>query len=209
MAGQGRTGSNSKGASRPPWWRGREPRPTPLTLTLSERQKVEAAVQVCAEILTDGWQEVVAERASGYATSETWQKLFQSHRRRRCRLLADIAKRVLRAKDLAHQLVGGLAEWIFSALNRSRLEQKFARELAKKIPLPQEESVVAAARGVQITGILLCLVNGDDLSRCQCFIDLALEQTKTALKNILCAALEDWRWLAQFPPKISSAASPA
>lgn len=52
-----------------------------------------------------------------------------------------------------------------------------------------------------MTGILLCLLNGDDLRQCQCFIDLALEQAKTTVKRILTTALEDWTRLALFAAK--------
>ena len=43
-----------------------------------------------------------------------------------------------------------------------------------------DAKLVATARGVQVTGVLLCLVNDDDLRQCQCFIDLSLEQAKTS-----------------------------
>ena len=52
-----------------------------------------------------------------------------------------------------------------------------------------------------MTGILLCLLNDDDLRRCQCFVDLALEQAKTAVKKLLTTAMEDWTQLARFAAK--------
>jgi hypothetical protein len=39
---------------------------------------------------------------------------------------------------------------------------------------------------------VLCLSRGDQLSRCQSFIDLALDETKERVKRILLAAMEDW-----------------
>lgn len=56
------------------------------------------------------------------------------------------------------------------------------------------------ARGLQVTGILLCLVDGRDLTRCQCFIDLALAETKSRVKQILLAAMDDWTRLATYTP---------
>lgn len=49
-----------------------------------------------------------------------------------------------------------------------------------------------------MTGILVCLADGDDLTRCQCFIDLALEESKERLQALLVAAQGDWRALAEF-----------
>jgi hypothetical protein len=43
--------------------------------------------------------------------------------------------------------------------------------------------------------------NGEDLTRCQCFVDLALVETKTMVKKILVAGMYDWTGLAAFVPK--------
>ncbi len=68
---------------------------------------------------------------------------------------------------------------------------------------------VATARGLQIAGVLLCLANGDDLTRCQCFIELALEHAKETVKRILTTALEDWAELAQYVGKRPVSGAPA
>jgi hypothetical protein len=51
-------------------------------------------------------------------------------------------------------------------------------------------------RGVQVVGIVVCVLDGEDVTRCQCFIDLVLTETKTQVKRILLAAMADWRRLA-------------
>jgi hypothetical protein len=94
-----------------------------------------------------------------------------------------------------------LAARITSILGFGSIEQRFARELAKQIPLPPDAKLVAAARGVQVAGVLICIANGDDLTRCQCFIDLALEMAKSRVKELMVAAMDDWRGLAAFTPK--------
>jgi hypothetical protein len=60
--------------------------------------------------------------------------------------------------------------------------------------------MTAVARGIQITGIVLCLMDGRDLTQCECFIDLALAETKERVSRILEAALSDWAKLAEFGP---------
>ena len=156
---------------------------------------------MCADVVTDGWREAVAERATSYASSDTFTKLVRSRRRRHCTALADVAKFILAAKDKAHELAGWVGGGILALLGLEGLAKRFARELIEHIPLPFDGKAVAAARGVQVTGILLCLLNGDDLRRCQCFIDLALEQAKTAVKKLLTTAMEDWTQLARFAAK--------
>lgn len=168
-------------------------------MTGRQQKIVEEAASFCSDVLVDGWKETVADRASGYVTETTWRKVMRG-RRRRCRALARLAKAILAGKKALHDSVGSLAAWIGSALGLTRIEQQFARELAARIPLPPDAKLVAAARGVQVTGILVCLTNGDDLLLCQCFIDLALEETKSRLHALLVAAEGDWRGLASFRP---------
>ena len=69
------------------------------------------------------------------------------------------------------------------------------------LPLPFDAKIAAAARGGQATGVLLCVMSGSDLTRCQCFIDLALAETKAQVKKILVMAMTDWTRLRAFPPK--------
>lgn len=151
--------------------------------------------------MVDGWPEAVADRANTYVTEPTWNRVFRGRRRRRCRLLADVAQAILSGKTKLHDLVGSIAGWFASALGVGNVEQQLARELATKIPLPGDEQLVAAARGVQVTGILVCVFNGDDLTRCQCFVDLALTEAKTRIKSLMVTAMGDWRSLAEFRPK--------
>lgn len=81
--------------------------------------------------------------------------------------------------------------------------QAFADELASNIPLPTDAKMIVVARGVQVAGILLCIMDNRDLSRCECFIDLALAETKERLQQILEAAMSDWAGLARFTSSAS------
>jgi hypothetical protein len=112
-----------------------------------------------------------------------------------------MASAVLSGKQKLHALVGSLAGWLTSLVGGGDVTRTFARELASAIPLPYDAKLVAVARGLQVTGVLLCVVNDDDLTRCQCFIDLALAESKTLLKKILVAAMNEWTGLAAYPPK--------
>lgn len=79
------------------------------------------------------------------------------------------------------------------------LARTFAEELASNIPFgPLDAKMVGAARGVQVAGILLCVMDNRDLATCECFIDLALAETKVRVNQILVAAMSDWSGLARF-----------
>ncbi|GAB2764512.1 hypothetical protein [Amycolatopsis magusensis] len=147
----------------------------------------------------DGWQETVAGRATDYITDRTWHKLFTRRRSRLCRALAELAAETLATKTKMHNAVGSIAAWFARRLKAGKLAEAVARELAANLPLPLDTKFTAVARGVQLTGIAVCLANGRDLTECPCFIDLALSETKERVKQILTAAVDDWVKLANFP----------
>jgi len=96
---------------------------------------------------------------------------------------------------------------LLALLGAGDAAQALAGELVSHMPLPTDAEIIAAARGIQVTGILLCVINGDDLDRCQCFIDLALELTKTQVKKLLLVATDDWTKLRAFAPRVPPSAA--
>ena len=182
------------------------PVPPPLSRRARERQRVRDAAVFCADSLSDGWQEAVAARITDYAGS-TWERLRRSRRRRNCKALARIARSILAAKAQIHDLIGHVTGRAVKNIGAGYAAQAFAAELASNIPLPIDAKAIAVARGVQVAGILLCVMDNRDLTRCECFIDLALAETKERLQRILVAAMSDWTGLARFTsPAIRSAA---
>lgn len=99
-----------------------------------------------------------------------------------------------------HSLLGTLSAKLLAAVGAGDATQAFTRELVSNLPLPTDAKFIAAARAIQVTGIVLCVVNEADLQQCQCFIDLALELTKTQVKRLMLAAGEDWIKLRAFSP---------
>ena len=155
---------------------------------------------------TDGWQATVADRATEYITERTWKKLFTARRSGLCKALADLAAETLATKKKLHSAVGWLAAWLVKRFGRGRLAVTVARELAENLPLPVDAKFTAVARGVQLTGIVICLADGQDLARCPCFVALALSETKDHLKKILASAVDNWAGLANFPSSLRAAA---
>ncbi len=75
----------------------------------------------------------------------------------------------------------------------------FTRELVKRIPIgPVDAKLTGVARTIQVAGIALCLMDGRDLTRCDCFVDLALAETKERVSQILEASLTRWSELGRF-----------
>lgn len=168
-----------------------------------KRERVRKAAECCSDILTDGWADAVAGRAAGYVTSETWHRLFRSGANQ-CITLARMARRMLQGKDQLHDWLGRFVEWLLSLVGVGAVARDFAGDLMSSIPIPPiDAKIVAVARGIQVTGILLCVVRDEDLTQCQCFIDLAVAEAKTKVKKILVAAMGDWTRLADFGPQNS------
>ena len=145
---------------------------------------------------SDGWQTTVAGRATDYITDHTWKRVFRPGGSRLCKSLAEMATQALAYKKKLHNAVGRIAAWFMGKLGAGRIAQAVARDLASNLPLPVDAKFTAVARGVQLTGIMLCLAAGRDLTHCPCFIELALNETKDRVKKILTAALDDgpiWR----------------
>jgi hypothetical protein len=174
--------------------------PVPSRRT-QERDRVREAAIFCADSLSEGWQETVADRATDYAAT-AWQRLARSRRKRNCKALARIARSILQAKAQIHKAVGWTFGRVVGTLGAGDPAQAFMRELASNIPLPIDAKMIAVARGVQIAGILLCVMDGRDLTKCECFRDLAIAETKERVNQMLVAAMSDWANLARFRPKV-------
>jgi hypothetical protein len=67
--------------------------------------------------------------------------------------------------------------------------------LARRIPLPIDAKLSAAARGLQVAGIYVCFVNKRMLADCACLQDILKEKGKSQLENLMHGALDDWSGL--------------
>jgi hypothetical protein len=150
-------------------------------------------------VLTDGWQKTVENKAAEYVGKRALRRLSHRRRIRRCKLLAKFAADLLADKKWIHNVVGSFVRWTISLLGGNWFVQVLAKNIASKLPLPWDAKIIAIARGIQVIGVFACIAGDQDLTRCQCFIDLAIEETKTRVKQILAAAVDDWADLKNFP----------
>jgi hypothetical protein len=173
-----------------------------------QQDRVRKAAEYCAEAVYQGWPEIVADRALTYVSQPTWDRLLRGRHKSRCQALARIASELLTTKQGIHDALGFLAARLVRFFGGGNAVQAFIGELVSNIPLPFiDAKIIAAARGAQVAGILLCVMEGSDLTACQCFRDLALEMTKTQVRKLLIVAMGDWRGLADFMPRDSTSAA--
>ena len=110
-----------------------------------------------------------------------------------------MARAILDAKNEIHKLAGQLSGKAASRFGLKGAARAFTEELVSNIPLkPIDTKMVAVARGIQITGVLLCVMDNRDLTKCRCFIDLAVAESKERVNQILIVGMSDWTGLAQF-----------
>lgn len=165
-----------------------------------ERDRVREAAKFWADSLPNGWQAAVAERITDYAQT-TWGRLSRSRRKHNCKALARMARSILAGKTQIHKTVGQMFGRAAAALGAGDPAKAFAEELGSNIPIsPIDTQAVAIARGLQVAGVLLCVMDGRELTKCECFIDLALAETKERVNQILVAAMYDWTGLRRFAP---------
>ncbi|MEU8626854.1 hypothetical protein [Streptomyces sp. NPDC048669] len=157
-----------------------------------ERQRAEAVAAFCLDALKDGGPAAIADRAAAYVSDETWKALVKKHRRRGCDDLAELARNILKGKELLHAAVGRTAGGLLGLFGRPPIARDFAQELASRIPLPGDAQLAAAARGLQVAGIYVCLTGNRDLAGCACLRDVLGLEGMGQIKKLIEGSVADW-----------------
>lgn len=100
-------------------------------------------------------------------------------------MLAEAASQILQANQNLHKGIGWLTSRALGFMGAGNAVSAFAGELAANLPLPTDAKVIAVARALQVSGVAICISRSADLTRCQCFSDLALGLAKTVFKKLL------------------------
>ncbi|MEV2195840.1 hypothetical protein AB0I02_33440 [Streptomyces phaeochromogenes] len=150
----------------------------------------------CADVLDKGAVEAISARAATYATDKAWDALVDAYRRPGgCDDLAEAARELLKLRRQLHEALGGGVAAAVESVGGTALMAVFARELASRLTMPFDAQVAAAARGLQIAGICVCLLTGADLAECACLRDVARAEGEKQVEVLARSALEDWRYL--------------
>ncbi|OFB38785.1 hypothetical protein Manayef4_21295 [Frankia sp. CgMI4] len=147
-------------------------------------------------IAGSGPREVIIGRATEYVSDQMWQRLTRSWSGRRCSALAKLARTILDAQDRLREGLAEVTDRTLELLNRSSIERQFAAELVKRLPLPTVgENLIATARGLQVTGIVVCVAESRPLTECACFTDVVRVEGQDKVKSLITAGMADWAGL--------------
>lgn len=150
------------------------------------------AIEIACELATEGWRDVAATRLETMLSVEIWPDFWENRNGTICDTLAAAARTILNAKAIVEDAVGNAAASVVAQAGGGTLQCELARQGAKllirKIPLPGQADLVATARGLQATGIVICL-GTNRIERCRCLADVEEEVGQAALKDALRNAL--------------------
>jgi hypothetical protein len=110
---------------------------------------------------------------------------------KQCRKLAKSARRLLKTKNIVHQILAYFVDRLLLALGYPSPARIFVCELACRLPVPFYSKIAAAARIIQISGICLCCMNGRDLTECECMIDLLRYETKQGVSDMMTTGFDE------------------
>jgi len=171
------------------------PKPAPL----AERDQLHDAATYCGDVLSQEALSAIAHAATDYVSRNVRNRLADSWSTERCRRLADRARVLLDDSEsgtsFGHRTLGVRA--YFGAIGA---EDAFTHDLQSQLGLTGGELRVATARGLQATGIYLCVALRRDPSLCPSFADVAIKEGKEQARELIVASGRDWAQLAEHVP---------
>lgn len=182
----------------------RPPRPSPVQA--QQRREAEEVAAFCEDVLKDGGPEAIAERAVAHVSDETWQALVRKHKRGGCDDLAKLARAFLTGHERVHAVIGGLVGRLLALCGGPPIARVFAQEVVRRIPLPLDTELIAAARALQIAGIYVCLTGDRELADCACLGDVLRVEGKEQIEKLIHGALGDWGELPSRVPDLEAGA---
>jgi len=160
----------------------------------------EAAAQIAADVLRQGADKVIADRAADYVSARVWAALVDEARQPGdCREMAELAQGLRNAQQLVNTEIGRMAGEVVQGCGGSRAAVAFTAELVGSVQfvtLPLRAQMQLAARAFEIAGICACLINGRDLADCACLAQMLRSEGKAKAQQIVQGSLEDWQRLA-------------
>lgn len=157
-------------------------------------QDPQVAATLLADVLIEGVKPTLADRMTDRVVDYLGWPGAKYQRRRSwtdldCQLLADTAQAVLDLKRRSHELVGTAIEQLLPP-DTPRFHRHLVKKIAEKLPLPWDAKLAAIARGLQVFGIWMCMVQ-DRLERCACLRMLGPQVLKEHVKRRIEELLEE------------------
>jgi hypothetical protein len=158
----------------------------------------EAAATALADALTDGISGAIAGRVANRVADYLGRLgAWRLRRQRRwaavdCQALGDSARAVLALKQKAHELTGQAVSALLPE-GTPRFHRILVRKIAEKLPLPWDVKLEAIARGLQVIGIWMCLVQNLPLEHCPCLQMYGVARFKERIEQEIEDLLEETR----------------
>lgn len=174
-----------------------EAEPSPPHLPHGVGQRRRGGCGWKADGLPDRYVEVAVSEAQSITSSVHWRYnadsratavLGELHRRIRaqssdvCGELATLADDLLVAKKRALRLLEDSTTSILAVVTPARLARMAARMLAKQVTAVATAKVATVVATVRAYGVLLCVLEGRDLTRCRCLRSLARSEAEDQIR---------------------------
>lgn len=156
---------------------------------LPEAKTAKTAVGLVNELATDGWRRAAVDRLSDYLGDEAGSVLDQSWKAGHCKKIAKAARNLARLGGQFAALDGVLASQ--SARQAVSGSEVGTVLLARAIMLHSPTDVEVIARGLRVSGITLCVLNGC-LGSCQCLRDLCEDAELSRVQELVDQALDQF-----------------
>lgn len=163
------------------------------------------AIDDCQSLIAAGLLDAATARAASYVSDSVWNHLARDWSGRHCAGLASVARHILYNKSWVHAKLGRFIGVLVASFGTPPIVVLFAEQVSKRLPLPWDHQLTATARGAQITGIILCVLNDRGLGNCACLIDLVKTEGNDRLHELLVGAAEQWVRLHGLVPRLQAA----
>ena len=166
---------------------------------LSLAEKREAAALCEAAIVTNDVISVFQSQVLDLVSEKVVDKLTKDWTGKQCKNIAKLARSLLDVKNYFYEILADIVNWAAGKLGWGSTARIFACQFVNLVPALGFAKITAAGRILQLTGICLCVMNGESLVDCECLHDLVIFETKEAINRLLTTAGHDWRLLAKWP----------
>jgi hypothetical protein len=141
------------------------------------------AATLLANIFVDGLDAALSDLVVEYLGKREAGRLRRRRRARgNCQPLADAAKAVLDLRDKTHEVVGKAVGDLLPP-DTPDFAREVTSKVAEKIPLPWDAKFEAIARGLQVIGIFMCMVQGLAPAQCACLIMMVSAASEELIKE--------------------------
>ncbi len=150
--------------------------------------------ELWADILAEGLDQALSGLVVDYLGKVEQRRLQRRAARSgmNCQPLADAAKALLDLGDTSHQMIGRAIGDLLPP-GTPPFVRKLASKVGDKLPQPWDAKITAAARGLQVLGIYLCMIQLLPPAQCACLMVLTTAVSTEVVKEKVANLIHDAR----------------